>query len=118
MGWNASVVVLLDALDDIEQDPEFGRKLVRAIRKQLREPQYVTSGRSANAAVVVLQHHADELSVVAVGGNMGRVVCRGLPWSLLREADNNKFREQIVREVAQRLSQRKRAPEPQKGGER
>jgi len=33
MGWNSTVVVMNDALGYIEEDPEFGTKLARAISK-------------------------------------------------------------------------------------
>jgi hypothetical protein len=73
MGFNATVVVLLDQLDRIENDPEFGKKLGDAIRAKANRPkldhQYVTGQTQ-----VIEVHHADYQVVVAVGGNTGRVI--------------------------------------------
>jgi len=69
MGYNATVVVLCDRLDEIENDPEFGKKLARAIRAKNHEDVYIT-GQTQVIAVA----HADTMQVVAVGGNTGRVI--------------------------------------------
>ncbi len=75
MGFNTTVVVLNDALGDIEKDPNFGKKLVRAIMEVQRgKPVDVSAGCHANAALVVETHHADHDVIVAVGGNYGRVM--------------------------------------------
>lgn len=76
MGHNAAVVVLHDALDQIEKDPEFGSKLSRAILRasHTRQREDVRAGCHANAACVVTTHHADIVSMVAVGGNHGSVM--------------------------------------------
>jgi len=84
MGYNTTVVVLNDGLGDIERDPEFGKKLARAISavnterylaEQAGRDFYgvdVSAGNHCNAATVVETHHAEGTAVVAVGGNMGR----------------------------------------------
>lgn len=71
MGFNATVVVLLDQLHSIENDPEFGRKLANAIRQHGydRDKPYVTGQTQ-----VIEVHHADSQVVVTVGGNTGRVL--------------------------------------------
>ena len=77
MGWNTCVVVLNDALDQIEKDPEFGKKLAAAIRKRSitgKEAVDVSAGNHCNAALVVHQSHADCNFYVKVGGNYGEVV--------------------------------------------
>lgn len=76
MGFNATVIVLNDRLDEIERDPEFGKKLADAIRRFDRSRQdrmpYVTGQTQ-----VIEAAHADTLQVVAVGGNTGRVIGYG-----------------------------------------
>lgn len=71
MGFNATIVVLLDQLHSIEADPEFGRKLATAIRHHGydRDKPYVTGQTQ-----VIEVHHADSQVVVTVGGNTGRVL--------------------------------------------
>ncbi len=67
MGWNTTVLVLNDCLHEIEKDKDFGQKLSDAIRAS-----YPNTGERKSvgqAATVVATHHADEVSVIAVGGN-------------------------------------------------
>jgi len=73
MGYNTTVVVLNDALQQIEEDKDFGKNLVAAI-KQLRiggggDPITVGAGNHANPVVVIETHHADSLNAILVGGN-------------------------------------------------
>ena len=74
MGWNTAVLILNDALGDIERDPEFGRNLARAIRQQVcsASPVDVSAGNHVNAASVIAQEHADNPFIVKFGGNMGK----------------------------------------------
>jgi hypothetical protein len=76
MGYNATVVVLLDQLDRIERDPNFGKQLADAIRRKSMRPnedhQYVVGQTQ-----VIEVHHADYQVVVAVGGNCGQVLGHG-----------------------------------------
>jgi hypothetical protein len=76
MGFNATVVVLLDALHEIDKDPEFGHKLASAIsKKSIRKGIIdVSALNHVNAASVIETHHADRLVPVLVGGNIGAVV--------------------------------------------
>lgn len=78
MGYNTTVVVLNDALGEIESDPEFGRKLADAI-KRVRPgmPETVRAGHHGNAAMVVETHHASHDVTVIVGGNRGYVTTTG-----------------------------------------
>jgi len=93
VGYNAAVVVLLDRLDEIERDQEFGKKLVAAIRHRAsygdrcREP-YVTGQTQ-----VVSVAHADTLQVIAVGGNTGRLVGVGF-----RTQDDDELIRDLERE--------------------
>lgn len=75
MGFNTTVVVLNDALNEIQKDPDFGRKLAEAIMMSGRMGRHfrdVSAGCHCNAATVVETHHADQLVMVAVGGNCGQ----------------------------------------------
>lgn len=71
MGFNTTVVVMNDALDQIANDPDFGKKLAQAIMHLSvdRKPGDVSAGNHFNAATVVESHHADITALVAVGGN-------------------------------------------------
>ncbi len=84
MGYNSTVVVLNDALNDIQNDPQFGKNLVAAILglslgddprtgKPCR-PRDIPAGMYCNAATVVEQHHASGNAIIAVGGNYGTVI--------------------------------------------
>lgn len=74
MGFNSVLLVLNDRLHEIEHDPEFGKKVARAIRAHSwpGEQPYITGQTQ-----VLSVHHADTLVVVAVGGNTGRVIGHG-----------------------------------------
>lgn len=84
MGNNATVVVLLDQLHVIERDPEFGKKLAAAIRYRASMPAeidqpgasgYKYAGNEATGQTQVIEvHHADNMMVVAIGGNTGQVL--------------------------------------------
>lgn len=80
MGFNATVVVLLDRLREIEKDPEFGRKLADAIRYKVGNPQPGGAGyrygadEATGQTQVIEVHHADGIVAVAVGGNTGQVL--------------------------------------------
>lgn len=73
MGYNTTVLVLNDALGDIENDPEFGRKLAAGIRARLvtGKPVDVSAGRHSNGVRVIETHHSSETAIVAIGGNFG-----------------------------------------------
>ena len=73
MGWNTTVVVLNDALEQIKNDPSFGKKLAAACSHRVITdgPVDVSAGNHCNAAAVIETHHADVTKVVLVGGNYG-----------------------------------------------
>ncbi len=74
MGFNTTVLVQNDALGAIENDTEFGKKLSNAIgmlslRMHDEHGVDISSGGNVNAATVLETHHADNIAIVAVGGN-------------------------------------------------
>lgn len=75
MGYNTTVVVLNDAIGDIENDPEFGKKLAQAIKAfRPHVSNYVSAGCHVNAAQVIESHHSSCDVIVSVGGNTGTVL--------------------------------------------
>ncbi|WP_415913389.1 hypothetical protein [Neptuniibacter sp. QD37_11] len=75
MGYNTTLIILNDALDQIENDAEFGRKVSAAIARMHREKGIViSSGNHCNAATVVATHHANYTHVIATGGNHASVL--------------------------------------------
>lgn len=105
MGWNSTVVVLNDALGDIERDPDFGKKLGSAIMSyQMRHGQGVdvTAGCHCNAARVIETHHADNTTLVAIGGNDGEKYVETFGWNLT----DDKFKLRILQEFADQLGYR------------
>jgi hypothetical protein len=79
MGYNTTILVLNDALTHIENDPDFGKKLCKAIRElgvmggMRRGPINVPVGGHANPVTVIETHHADQTALIAVGGNNATV---------------------------------------------
>jgi hypothetical protein len=76
MGWNTTVLFLNDAVDNLTNDPDFGTRLYRAInrtgmRHSFRRDgqQDLSVGNHANGCTVIEKHHADQVALVAVGGN-------------------------------------------------
>ena len=97
MGFNATIVVLVDQLDSIERDPDFGRKLSDAVRQKLMQPNsdpYVTGQTQ-----VIEVHHADQMWAVAVGGNTGQVLgwgggYRQTPDEIIKWLNQDRLRRQ------------------------
>ncbi len=83
MGFQATVIIHMDALHTIESDPDFGKNLAKALLASHRDgpiPFYASSGHSSGSAGSVIEvHHADFTTLVAAGGNTGVVVASGLP---------------------------------------
>ena len=73
MGYNTTLVILNDALHEIRDDKEFGRKVYDATLSVGRiGPTDISSGYHANAATVIESHHADYIRLIAIGGNCGQ----------------------------------------------
>ena len=101
MGYNTSVIVLNDALHDIENDPEFGKNLAQTIRRAAlpdlhRSQLDVRAGCHCNAASVIETHHADQTSLVAFGGNYGN--CLGMAWGSSHHEKEKQL--EILRQIA------------------
>ncbi|WP_126223324.1 hypothetical protein [Burkholderia ambifaria] len=102
MGYNATVVVMVDALERLEKDPSFGKHLADGIRTMMtHRPDRVDvgSGGHANAAHVVEVHHADSTSLVTVGGNLGVSHLQTYGWRHTEPA----LQERMLREWADKL---------------
>lgn len=105
MGYNTTIVVMNDALDQIAKDPNFGKNLVAAIEMAKQFPdkrQDVAAGNHVNAAHVVETHHADTTVLVSVGGNLGLVQARSRGWNHHEVT----FQVELLRVWAQRLGMR------------
>ena len=110
MGFNATVIVMLDALHEIEKDPEFGKKLSDAILKvnSREQPQDISSGCHCNAATAIECHHADHSSLIAVGGNYATVIlpyCGG--YSHHEEKDKLNILQEFARQMGYDLHKKK-----------
>lgn len=77
MGYNTTIVLLNDALSNVENDKDLGKKLADAAREWWAAPNRegdhrwvdVSAGNYTNALAVINTHHADHLVPVLVGGN-------------------------------------------------
>ena len=90
MGYNTTVVVLNDALGNIEEDPEFGKNLARAIMQlsvSRGRPVDVSSKGHVNAATAIETHHADRYIASAIGGNRAVVLGDCGSWNVDDEVD-------------------------------
>jgi hypothetical protein len=98
MGFNTTVVILNDALLDIEDDPDFGKKMARAINQvSWGAPVSVSAGGHVGAARVIETHHADCHTLIAVGWNDGKQI--GHVWT----KDGDPKPEVVLREMARDL---------------
>jgi len=100
MGFNTTVVVLNDALHDIKEDKEFGKKLADAIshRSVTKDGVDVSAGSHMNAARVIETHHADGLEAVLVGGNCGEDLGYIGSWQL--DPGTPEGRKEVLRSLA------------------
>jgi hypothetical protein len=72
MGYNSTLIVLNDALHQISEDKDFGKKVADAIshlQVSHGEQVGIHSGGHCNAATAVESHHADGIKLIAIGGN-------------------------------------------------
>lgn len=108
MGYNATVVVLLDRLDEIERDKDFGKKLCDAIRHRGaygEKKGYDPASEATGQTQVIEVHHADHQMVIAVGGNCGQVLGYGGSYRCNKE--------EIVKNLARQVkAEKKSKPAP------
>ena len=106
MGWNTTIVVMNDALDQIKKDALFGSKLAAAVSKLSIQdgPIDISAGNHCNAAHAVEQHHADCTSIVTVGGNLGikQMICGG--WKHNEELTQIELCKRWAEKLGYRLS--------------
>lgn len=76
MGFNTTVLVLNDGLDQIAKDKAFGERLANAISSRFIKggPVTVSVGCHANPVTVLESHHADQMKPILVGGNYGHII--------------------------------------------
>lgn len=86
MGFNTAIIVRNDFLHEIKDDAEFGQKVYGAIISNGRGPYH---GQSFD---VLPSDHADNMQIVAIGGNTIRRLGYGGDWG----TDN----ETILRNLA------------------
>lgn len=71
MGNTAIVTIQTDALHIIENDPEFGKRLVSAIHKQHGDSKpsfFASSGKSSSSAGEVIEVHHNDSAVMVISG--------------------------------------------------
>ena len=97
MGYNTTLIVLNDALEEIKGDPEFGKKVAEAIsRIVISEGRIdISAGNHCNAASVVESHHADISRLVLLGGNLGRPI-DGVSFSWRTDPETEEGRKDIM----------------------
>jgi len=73
MGWQTTITILNDAIHELKNDPEFGRRLELAILKASAirhgERNDIRIGNHLNGCMVIESHHADQTALIAAGGN-------------------------------------------------
>ncbi len=112
MGYNTTVVILNDALDQLEKDPDFGKKLAAAIRHLAVVPHgqtiTVPVGNHGNPVEVIETHHADLTSVIAVGGNCGTNLGMVLGYQHSKPEDQISILKSLVSQKGYKLNKKKR----------
>lgn len=77
MGYNSTILVLNDALDNIRKDQDFGKKIAAGILHlgiENKEPIDICSGNHINAASVIETHHAAQSKIILIGGNTSKII--------------------------------------------
>lgn len=76
MGYNSVLLVLNDRLSEIEKDPDFGKKVVNAIREHAGRPSHFATVWPSQT-LVIGQAHADDAQVLVVAANQGHLLGMG-----------------------------------------
>ena len=70
MGYNTAVLFLNDGLSCLAKDPDAGKKIYDAITEtSLGRPVSFGLGNHCNMGYALPSRHADEIQLIAVGGN-------------------------------------------------
>lgn len=73
MGFNTVVLILNDAMHNLKTDPNVGEKLYNAMGESQhpanKDGVEFSIGNHCNGGMVLPSRHADEVQIVAVGGN-------------------------------------------------
>lgn len=92
MGYNTAAMFLNDALGGLKTDPDIGAKIYDAITISSR-PEYQKTGvdfsigNHGNGGMVLPSYHADEVQILAVGGNnMRRLGTVHYGWSKMDDS--------------------------------
>lgn len=105
MGYNTTVVILNDGLHDIKEDPEIGAKLYNGVLEaSSRNGVTVSAGNHCNPIKIVETHHADSVSLIAVGGNTAQIISPYICSSRQMFEENTKV--EILKALAEQLGYR------------
>ena len=101
MGYNATMIIMSDALEDIRKDTQFGKKVSDAVSKLERfgKPVDISSGVNVNAASVIEEHHANNTRLIAVGGNYATVLSE----SYMYTHHKKEFQIEILKDFADKM---------------
>lgn len=109
MGFNATLVVMHDALHEIGRDLNFGKNVYETVLRCSARgqdiPHYqrdIPALNHCNAASWIESHHADGTALVAVGGNYGTLL--GHSWGYKHHEEADKLR--ILKDLAESMGYR------------
>jgi hypothetical protein len=107
MGFNATVVVNLDQLNRIEEDPTFGKGLSEAI---LRDHRTCLGTDGPHGTKVVFVHHSSTLIPFLVGGGTGQMLsgCIKLNPNESQEETEVRVLKEMARSMGYRVSKIKK----------
>ncbi len=103
MGYNTTILLLNDAEHRLDDDATFAKRLGAAVREvaSFGKPKDLAIGNHVNGATVIETHHADDVAILAIGGNTAvRMATLGGAWAMIGAEDCN---ERLLRELADRL---------------
>lgn len=105
MGYNTPVLILNDAMHMLETDPKVGRKMYEAIGESYGGKGVSFGiGNYCNGGYALPSMHADDVQVVAIGGNCMKrlgVVYGG--WHLMGGDNTEKLMRQLADSLGYRL---------------
>jgi hypothetical protein len=100
VGFNTTILFLNDAEYGLEGDTLFPSKLARAIRQIGGSGEKridVSVSNHVNGCCVIESHHADEVHLIAVGGNYAKDLGRVAGWREMKDD------EALLRGLANKL---------------